>query len=63
MSKPVGFVVDHKDSGVRYAVSADNFNEKIHTKVRPLNQNETVRGFKPLRRKAKAPAPATQNTK
>lgn len=54
--KPRGFVVDHKESKVRYAVSAHNFNEKIHDKVRPLKQHETVRGFTPK-------ATATQGTK
>lgn len=53
-----GFVVDHKDSGARYAVSPSNFNPKVHTKVRELNQNETVRGFQP-KRLGKTPAPQT----
>ena len=44
-----GFVVDHKESGVRYAVSPQNFNSKIHTKVRDLEQHETVLGFLPKR--------------
>lgn len=44
-----GYVVDHKTSGARYAVSTQNFNEKIHTKVRELNVDETVRGFQPKR--------------
>lgn len=44
---PHGFVVDHKESKVRYAVSARNFNPKIHDKVRPLKQHETVRGYVP----------------
>jgi hypothetical protein len=47
--KPSGYVVDHKTSPVRYAVSADNFNEKIHTKVRDLKPSETVLGFRPKR--------------
>ena len=44
-----GYVVDHKTSGARYAVSPQNFDEKIHTKVRDLNVDETVRGFRPRR--------------
>lgn len=44
-----GYVVDHKNSGVRYAVSPQNFNPKVHTKVRELEQHETVRGFQPKR--------------
>lgn len=45
MSK--GIVVDHKESGVRYAVSEKNFNEKVHKKVRDLKPGETVQGFQP----------------
>lgn len=42
-----GYVVEHKESGVRYAVSPGNFNEKIHTKVRNLKPGETVLGYAP----------------
>ncbi|QNL31025.1 hypothetical protein SEA_KAUALA_13 [Microbacterium phage Kauala] len=52
-----GIVVDHKESGVRYAVSEANFNEKIHTKVRDLKPSETVIGFRPKRHRAKGDAP------
>ena len=45
-----GIVVDHKESGVRYAISQANFNPKVHTKVRDLKPGETVRGFAPRRR-------------
>lgn len=45
MSK--GIVVDHKESGVRYAISEHNFNEKVHTRVRDLKPGETVLGFSP----------------
>lgn len=44
-----GYVVDHKTSGARYAVSPQNFDDRIHTKVRDLNVDETVRGFRPRR--------------
>lgn len=47
-----GYVVDHKTSGARYAVSPQNFDDKIHTKVRELNVDETVRGFHPRRIKS-----------
>lgn len=67
MSKTIktvrGYVVDHKSSGVRYAVSESNYNAKVHTKVRELKQNETVLGFRPRRiekskpQEASAPAP------
>lgn len=53
MKKPVstvrGFVVDHKTSKARYAVSPGNFNDKVHTKVRELKPGETVLGFRPRR--------------
>ena len=44
-----GIVVDHKESGVRYAVSDRNYNEKIHRKVRDLRPGETVLGYQPKR--------------
>jgi hypothetical protein len=44
-----GIVVEHKESGVRYAVSDKNYNEKIHRKVRDLKPGETVRGYQPKR--------------
>lgn len=52
-----GIVVDHKESGVRYAVSERNFNPKIHEKVRDLRPSETVIGFKPKSRRAKGDSP------
>jgi hypothetical protein len=45
-----GIVVDHKESGVRYAISEKNFDPKAHKKVRNLKAGETVLGFKPLRK-------------
>ena len=42
-----GIVVDHKEAGVRYAISERNFNEKVHVKVRDLKPGETVLGFRP----------------
>jgi hypothetical protein len=56
-----GIVVDHKESGVRYAISEKNFNGKVHTKVRALNPGETVLGFQP-KRKPETPAKATHKT-
>ncbi|QZD98602.1 hypothetical protein SEA_JEMERALD_14 [Microbacterium phage Jemerald] len=44
-----GIVVEHKESGVRYAVSDRNYNEKIHRKVRDLRPGETVLGYTPKR--------------
>lgn len=67
-----GYVVDHKESKVRYAVSADNFNDKIHELVRPLKQSETVRGYIPKAVTARGPesskddakaSPASSNTR
>lgn len=47
-----GIIVDHKETGVRYAVSEGNYNPKVHKKVRELRPGETVQGFRPLRREA-----------
>ena len=58
----VGYVVDHKTSGVRYAVSPQNFNPKVHTKVRELEQHETVRGFRPKRVKSATRPPSAQTS-
>lgn len=48
---PRGIVVDHKETGVRYAVSPHNYQPAIHTKVRDLLPGETVLGFKPKPRR------------
>lgn len=45
-----GIVVDHKESGIRFAISDRNYNEKVHRKVRDLRPGETVHGFRPKRR-------------
>lgn len=42
-----GIVVDHKESGVRYAVSDKNFNPKLHRRVRDLKPGESVVGYRP----------------
>lgn len=47
-----GIIVDHKETGIRYAVSPANFNEKVHTKVRPTKPGETVLGYKPRRKES-----------
>jgi hypothetical protein len=47
-----GIVVDHVESGVRYAISDKNYDPKINRKVRDLKPGETVLGFRPLRREA-----------
>lgn len=44
-----GIVVEHKDNGIHYAVSDQNYNEKVHRKVRDLKPGETVRSYKPKR--------------
>lgn len=45
-----GIVVDHKESGTRYAISDKNYDEKVHRKVRDLRAGETVLGYQPKRR-------------
>ncbi|QDK03673.1 hypothetical protein SEA_ZENITSU_12 [Microbacterium phage Zenitsu] len=47
-----GIVVDHKETGVRYAVSESNFNPKVHEKVRDLNPGETVLAYAPRRKES-----------
>ena len=42
-----GIVVEHQESGTRYAVSDKNYNEKVHHKVRDLRPGETVIGYQP----------------
>lgn len=63
MAKPadhgIGYVVDHKTSDARYAVSPENVNPKVHDIVRPLKLSETVRGFTPKRLNKKPSGPAT----
>ncbi|QBZ73206.1 hypothetical protein SEA_THERESITA_13 [Microbacterium phage Theresita] len=44
-----GIVVEHKENGVRYAISEGNFNPKVHKKVRDLKPGESVLGYKPRR--------------
>ncbi|AZV01720.1 hypothetical protein HOV00_gp13 [Microbacterium phage Schubert] len=55
-----GIVVEHKETGIHYAVSDANYNEAIHRKVRDLKPGETVLGFKP---KPKEPLGGTTATK
>lgn len=42
-----GYVVEHKESGIRYATSAHNFDKAKERKIRDLKPHETVRGYKP----------------
>lgn len=49
-----GIVVDHKETGVRYAISEHNFNDKVHAKVRDLKPGETVIGYRPRRKESLA---------
>lgn len=51
-----GIVVDHIESGVRYAISDKNYDVRVHRKVRDLVPGETVIGFRPKRRDALVPA-------
>lgn len=54
-----GIVVDHKESGTRFAISDRNYDEKLHRKVRDLRPGETVRGYVPKRRQETQEAPQT----
>lgn len=42
-----GIVVEHKESGMRFAVSDRNYNPKVHRKVRDLKPGESVRTYSP----------------
>lgn len=42
-----GIVVEHKESGMRYAISDRNYNEKIHRKVRDLRPGESRLTYRP----------------
>jgi hypothetical protein len=55
-----GKVVDHNESGTRYAVSERNFNPKVHTFVRDLLPGETVLGYQPRRKGSLTGEPGTQ---
>lgn len=44
-----GIVVEHKDNGMRFAISERNFNPKVHKRVRALKPGETVLGYQPRR--------------
>lgn len=58
-----GVVVEHKRSGIRYAVSGGNFNPKVHTKVRDLKPGETVLGYVPRRKSEINSTPRAQTPK
>lgn len=42
-----GIVVEHKESGVRYAVPDENYNSDIHRKIRDLKPHESVLSYQP----------------
>lgn len=47
-----GIVVDHKESGVRFAISDANYNPEVHRKVRDLRPGESVRSYAPRRKES-----------
>lgn len=42
-----GIVVEHKENGMRFALSDKNYNPKVHRKVRDLKPGESVRTYQP----------------
>lgn len=42
-----GIVVEHNETGVRYAVSEHNYNPDVHKRIRALKPGETTLGFQP----------------
>jgi hypothetical protein len=58
-----GMIVDHKEHGIRYAVSERNYNPEIHEFVRDMLPGETTQGYRPRPKGSlggQASAPATQ---
>lgn len=51
-----GLVVDDINSGVRFAVSAANYDPETQNIVRELKPWETVQGFRPRRKESDAKA-------
>lgn len=45
-----GIVVESKSSGIRFAISEENFREKLHTKIRDLKPHESVLSYKPSKK-------------
>lgn len=44
-----GIVVEHKESGMRYAISDINHNPEVAKKIRDLKPGESVRTYRPRR--------------
>ena len=44
---PAGIVVDHKESGVRFATLPEYYDPTVHSKVRDLKPGETLLGYQP----------------
>lgn len=44
---PLGIVVEHKDTKIRYAVKPENFREGVHRKIRDLKPGESPRTYQP----------------
>lgn len=57
-----GIVVDHKETGVRYAISDVNYNPNIHAKVRDLKPGESVLAYRPRAKESLQDAVGTQGT-
>lgn len=49
-----GIVVDHVESGTRFAISDKNYDVRVHRKVRDLKPGETVLGYRPKRRRSES---------
>lgn len=57
-----GIVVDHKESGVRFAISFNNFDARFHVKVRDLYPWETVISYKPKAKESPTFSAPLQNS-
>ena len=45
-----GIVVDHKESGTRFATLEENFDPATQTKVRDLRMDESITSYQPKAR-------------
>lgn len=57
-----GIVVDHKETGVRYAISDRNYDQRIHSKVRDLKAGESVASFRPKAKESLGTEASTSGT-
>ncbi len=45
-----GIVVEHKETGLHYAISDRNYDQAVHRKVRDLKEHESILSYTPKRK-------------